>query len=281
MTTAVSANAAISEHYDSAHLLAAIHLGIEALGKTPATITIDELAPVDEFHVGGRSATDDLCQRLGLTADARVLDVGCGIGGTARFIADQYGCDVTGIDITPDFVAIARALTNWVGLTDLVRFERGDATQQPFNDASFDHAVQLHVGMNIADKAALFAEVHRVLKPGGTFGLYDIMRTSDSDVSYPVPWATDASTSFVADIDTHRQTLEAAGFEITEERNRRDFAIEFFTAMQARTKTADGPPPLGLHLIIGKDTPAKIANIVAAIENGFLAPVEMICHKST
>lgn len=279
MTTTVSSNAAIREHYDSAYLLAAIHLGIEALGKTPSTVSIDELAPVDEFHVGGRSATDDLCQRLGLTADARVLDVGCGIGGTARFIADHYGCEVTGIDLTPTYVEIGRALTDWVGLAGQVRYKTGDATCMPFDDATFGQAVQLHVGMNIADKTALFAEVHRVLEPGGTFGLYDIMRTSDGEVAYPVPWATEASTSFVEDAPTHRSALEAAGFVVTAERDRRDFAIEFFAGMQKRAKEADGPSPLGLHLIIGNDTPTKIANLVEAIESGFLAPVEMICRK--
>lgn len=269
----------ITAHYDGGDLLSAIERGVEQLGKTPTTVTIDDLGPVDEFHVGGRPATIELCDQLGVNAGGRVLDIGCGIGGAARFIAATYGCSVTGIDLTPNYIDAARTLTSWTGHDTLVDFEVGSAVNMPFADERFDHAVQLHVGMNISDKKALFGEVHRVLKPGGRFGVYDIMRLTDAPISYPVPWATDASTSFVETVDTYRNALEAAGFVVTAERNRREFAVEFFTAMKARVAEAGGPPPLGLHVIIGAETPTKVSNMVGAFGSGVLAPVELVCAK--
>jgi ubiquinone/menaquinone biosynthesis C-methylase UbiE len=269
----------VTEHYAGDDLLAAIEVGMEALGRTTETVTVEDLAPVDEFHIGGRIATTELCERLEVTEDADVLDIGCGIGGAARFVASTFGCTVTGIDLNPNYVAVADTLTEWTGLSDRVHFEAGSALDMPFEDETFDRALQLHVGMNIADKEGLFAEVSRVLEPGGRFGLYDIMRISAGEISYPVPWASESSHSFVAEVAVHRDALEAAGFVVTEERNRAEFAVELFTAMKARTAGAGGPPPLGLHVIMGAEAPTKIANMVEAVTSGILAPVELICEK--
>ena len=269
----------IADHYAADRLLASIEAGMAAIGKSPSTVSVADLGPVDEFHVGGRSATTELCDQLGATHDGRLLDVGCGIGGTARFIASTVGSHVTGLDITPGYIDVARTLSEWTGLDELNRFEVGSALDMPFDDHSFDGATQLHVGMNIADKAALFTEVYRVLRPGGSFGVYDIMRTDEQPFDFPVPWANDESASSVAGVGTYRDGLQAAGFELGAERNRREFAIEFFTAMRERTAQQGGPPPLGLHVIIGADTPTKMANLVGALVAGTLAPVEMICHK--
>ena len=164
------------------------------------TVAAEDLAPVDEFHVGGRPATIELVGHLGATTQAELLDIGCGIGGTVRFIASTTGARVTGIDLTPEYIDVAQTLSEWTELDHLVGFEVASALDMPFDDESFDGATQLHVGMNIADKAALFAEIHRVLRPGAPFALYDIMRVSAGDVTFPVPWAADASSSFVADV---------------------------------------------------------------------------------
>lgn len=269
----------VADHYSTGTLLAAIETGLEAMELTSATVSAEQLGPVDEFHVGGRAATAELCRHLGVTVESELLDVGCGIGGTARYLASTIGCRVTGLDITPEYIDVARTLSNWTSLGDRAHFEVGSALDMPFADESFDGAVQLHVGMNIADKAALFREIHRVLRPGSRFALYDIMKTADGKVGFPVPWAVDESTSFVADVATYRRELEAAGFEIQAERNRRDFAIEFFRAIRERSANAGGPPPLGLHLIIGPDTPVKISNMVDAFVADTLAPVELICRR--
>ncbi len=270
----------VSAHYTSAGLLAAIRDGVARLSKTPATVTVDELAPVDEFHIGGRRATEHVLGQLGLTPDQHVLDVGCGLGGSARFATTRFGCHVTGIDLTEEFVATGQVLCDWVGLGDRVALRQGSALSMPFDAESFDGAYMLHVGMNIADKRELCAEVHRVLRPGACFGIYDVMRTGEGDLTYPVPWAATPATSAVAAVDDYRLALRAAEFTITAERNRRDFALEFFATLKARTVGSSGPPPLGLHILMGDTTPGKIANMVGSIASGTLAPVELVARKA-
>ncbi len=275
----MTVDADLVKHYGGDELLASIGAGLDAMGLSPATAGIDVLGPVDEFHIGGRRATTDLCTQLEVDSDTTLLDVGCGIGGTARFLASTFGCAVAGVDLAPNYVAVARELTEWTGLSDRVRFEVGSALEMPFDDEAFDGAVQLHLGMNIEDKKRLCDEVFRVVRPGGRFGLYDIMRTSDDPLPFPVPWAANESMSFVDDLPTYRMALEAAGFEVQQLRNRGAFAIEFFSAMRKQSANNGGPPPLGLHIILGQDAPLKIANMVDAIAAGTIAPVEIICRK--
>lgn len=274
----------IAGHYGQGGLLDAIQSGIESLGKTPRTITLADLAPVDEFHVGGRSATNELLGQLDLVATDRVLDLGSGIGGLARTIAAEHGVSVVGVDLTPEYVDVARTITEWVGLADRVSFEVGSATnlddaELGFDAESFDVATLLHVGMNIEDKAALFAEVHRVLRPGGRFAIYDNMWSGDRELDYPVPWASTEATSFVEDAAAYRAAAEAAGFEIAAVRDQSQRAIDFFASLRNRSAQHDGPPPLGLHLLMGPDTAAKTGNLFGAIASGSIAPTEMICIK--
>ena len=148
----------------------------------------------------------------------------------------------------------------------------------PFPAESFDGAYMLHVGMNIAAKAALFAEVRRVLKGGGDFAIYDVMREQDGEIIFPVPWATVAATSFVESPSTYRRLLEAAGFEIMMERSRRDFAVEFFQQMRRRTAESGGPPPLGLQILMGASAPEKVANMITNLESGVVGPTEIIAR---
>ena len=177
----------VADHYGHGRLIEAIEAGLAKMGKTTEQVTIDDLGPVDEFHIGGRTATSEFLDQLAITPDHHVLDVGSGIGGASRFVSDRYGARVAGIDLTAEFVDTAKVLSAWVGLSDRVAFHHGSALEQPFADASFDAAFMLHVGMNIADKAALFAEIWRVLKPGGVLGIYDVMRIGDGDLTFPCP----------------------------------------------------------------------------------------------
>ncbi len=272
---------AVVDHYSHGQLLDAILAGVTALGKTTGTVSVDDLAPVDELHIGGRQASEDFIGQLGLSSDDLVLDVGCGIGGTSRYLASHFGCRVTGLDLTPEYVETGRALCAWVGLAGRVDLCQGSALAMPFESARFDAAVMLHVGMNIADKAGLFAEVNRVLRPGGTFGVYDIMRTSDDPLVYPVPWATVPETSAVATPQDYRKAFVDSGFEMTSERDRRDFAAAFFAALRERIDAAGGPPPLGLHILLGETAAIKIRNMVDNVAAGRVAPVEMIARKLT
>lgn len=276
----MSTTSPVAAHYAHGGLIEAITAGLAAIGKTPETVAVDDLAPVDEFHIGGRQATEDFIARLGLAPEHRVLEIGCGLGGTARFVAHRHGCRVAGIDLTPEFIDAARILSDWVGLAERAFFHLGDALAMPFEAASFDAAVMQHVGMNVRDKDRLFAEAARVLKPGGPFGVYDVMATGEAPLAFPVPWAAGPETSALAAPADYRAALEAAGFEIAAERDRRDFALAFFEALRARMDQAGGPPPLGVHLVMGEDAPAKVANMVANIRAGGIAPVEIIARRS-
>jgi SAM-dependent methyltransferase len=269
----------VEQHYTRGGLARAITDALAAIGKTPDTVTVDDLAPVDEFHIGGRAATEELVKQLDLTRDCRVLDVGSGLGGPARFVASRYGCRVTGIDLTAEFVETARALTRWTGLDALVSFQHGSALGMPFADAEFDRSYMVHVGMNIPDKRALFAEVARVLKPGATFAVYDVMQVDAGAVPFPMPWASTPDLSALATADEYKAALRASDLAIVGERNRRDFALDFFQTLRARMAAAGGPAPLGLHLVMGADTRRKIDNMVAATQRGLVAPVELFARR--
>ena len=210
----------VSRHYTRGGLIEAIQAGIATLGKTPQTVTIDDLAPVDEFHIGGRKASVEFLDQLGLTAESQVLDVGCGLGGPARFAASRYRSQVTGIDLTSEFVDTGNTLCTWVGLDSCVTLRQGSALEMPFPDSSFDSAYMIHVGMNIADKETLALEVARVLRPGSLFGIYDVMQTGPGELVYPLPWATRPDLSAVASPERYKAALQAAGYDIVAERNR-------------------------------------------------------------
>lgn len=268
---------AVAQHYTHGALERAVLDALRAAGKDPDRLEPDDLAPVDEFHIGGRQATIDLASQLGVTPGMHVLDVGAGLGGASRYFAHVLGCTVTGIDLTEEFVQVARALSARTGLAGRISYHHGSALALPFPPAAFDGAYMLHVGMNIADKGALFAQVRRVLKPRGFFGVYDVMREADGPLAYPMPWATTAETSFVEPSATYVRLLRAAGFEVVAQRSRREVALAFFRELRARIAQS-GAPPLGLHIVMGPTTPQKIANMVSALETGLIAPTEIICQ---
>ena len=268
---------AVAGHYAHGSLEEAIMDALAAAGKDLQHLTIKDLAPVDEFHVGGRPATIAFAEQFGAQAGMRLLDIGCGLGGAARYFAHEHGCRVTGIDLSPEYVNVTNALAQRVGLDERVTCELASALALPFAPESFDGAYMFHVGMNIENKAKLFAEVRRVLAPAGLFGIYDVMRLADGDLSFPVPWASGPETSFVADAATYRRLLEAQGFEVLKERNRRDFALEIFQQMRTRA-AAGGPGPLGLHLVMGANAGQKVKNMIGDITAGLIAPTELICR---
>ena len=269
----------VARHYTLGSLERTILDALAAAGKDPDRLAPADLAPVDEFHIGGRQATIDLADQLGVGPDLHLLDVGCGLGGASRYFAHERGCRVTGIDLTEEDVRTAAALARRVGLADRVSYVHGSALGLPFAPGTFDGAYMLHVGMNVEDKARLFAEVRRVLRPGGLFGVYDVMREGgEGDLGFPVPWASSPDTSFVESAAAYRRLLEGAGFAVEKERGRRGFAIEFFRQMRAQAVRGGGPPPLGLHILMGATAPQKAANMMADLARGLIAPTEIVAR---
>jgi SAM-dependent methyltransferase len=269
----------VASHYSRSGLQHVILQALAAEGKDVEKLTPADLSRGDEFHLGWHPVTVEFGKALGLAPGMRVLDVGSGIGGPARHFAAAHGCSVTGIDLTQDFVDTAIDLTRRCGLADRVDFRQASALAMPFEAASFDAATLIHVGMNIEDKARLFAEVRRVLKPGGIFGVYDIMHMDEAELPYPMPWSAVPETSFVATPDTYRQLLTHAGFRIESERNRRELAIKLGREIRDRA-AKEGVPPFGMHLLMGPANPERLGNVTKTLESGTIAPIEMIARAA-
>jgi len=266
----------VAQHYTHGSLEQAIFGVLASAGKDLNGLTLADLAPVDEFHIGGRRAPVEFAAQLELRPRLHLLDVGCGIGGPSRYFAHEHGCLVTGIDLTEEYVRLAEVLGERVGLEKVVAYRHGSALDLPFAPGAFDGAYMLHVGMNIAEKARLFSGIRRVVKPGGFFGIYDVMRgDGEGALRFPVPWASGPDTSFVESPAVYRRLLEDAGFTVERERSRREFAIEFFREMRARAKQA-GSPPLGLYTLMGSSAAEKITNTINNLERGLIAPTEIV-----
>lgn len=205
----------VEDHYERGHSLHHIVESLRHGGVDPDAPSVTDLAPFDQLHVGGLAAAQYLAGVLPVGPGDLVLDVGSGLGGPARILAQARDCRVLGIDLTEAFVDIATELTQRTGLDERVEFLHRNATDTGLDDASFDAAWQVHVGMNIPDKAAVFREVRRVLRPGATFLVYDVMRLPDMPApEFPLPWATDPAHSHLRTPEAYTADLEAAGFRV-------------------------------------------------------------------
>src|ERR1035437_232374 len=269
----------VIEHYRHGALEQALLQGLAAVGKDLNRLTPEDLAPADEFHIGGRQATIYFAAEFEPAADTHWLDIGSGLGGPSRYVAHHYKCRVTGVDLSEEYVAVAGSLAERVGLGGKVSYQQASALALPFEDNSFDGVFMQHVGMNIADKPKLFNEVHRVLKPRSIFALYDVMRGNDCIFNYPVPWASGEETNFIETPATYRALLSAEGFEVIKERDRSDFALGFFKARQTKPTRAVPPSKFGLQIIMGPTSPQKVANMIGLVERGTVKPVVMICRR--
>jgi SAM-dependent methyltransferase len=252
---------------------------LEQLGFGKNQLTQSDLSSVDEFHIGGSEGTLMLAEKLSLTASSKVLDIGCGIGGPARLLSSVIGCKVSGIDLTADYVNAGNELTDQVGLSNSVNLVNASALDIPFPDDSFDVSYMIHVGMNIVDKEKLFSEAYRVTKPKGVFGIYDVMLESSEELRYPLPWAEEKEGSAISSVEDYNAALTKAGFSLTYEEDKTDFAIDFFEKISITMSSSDGPPPVGLHLLMGELTKQKIGNMAQLIKSRVISPRIMILKK--
>lgn len=252
----------VTAHYGNDHLAERIFAALSEHGVDIEHLTVDDLAGLDQLHAGGAPAAAYVVEQLHLSETARLLDVGSGIGGPARLAAETTLCRVRGVDLTSEFVDCARILTARVRLAERVKFAVTSGDSLPLQDREMDAAMMIHVGMNVPDKSAVFAEVHRVLKPGGRFLVYDQMRRGDGALPYPMPWAVDAQSSFVETASAYAEHLTDAGFTLE--------------ATEDRTAAASGPPPaeaLTPAVVFGAEFVQRLRNNVAATRAGTLAAV--------
>lgn len=271
-------NEAIQTHYTRTDLGEIILSALERAGKDVNHLTPEDLAPIDEFHIRGRAATLELAQAAGLDSTKCVLDVGSGVGGTSRCLAQQFGCHVTGIDLTEEYCRAAAMLSSRIGLAHLTEFRQGDATQLPFPDQTFDVVWTEHVAMNIQDKAQLYHEMYRVLKPGGTLAIYDVLAGPSGPVLFPVPWARTPDTSFLVQPDELRKLLEETGFTITDWSDTTERARTWFVSLAEKIQK-EGLPSLGFHILMGADFKVMAQNQGRNLQEGRIVLAQIVARK--
>jgi SAM-dependent methyltransferase len=265
----------VDAHYGRPELERLILNGLQAEGKDLNHISADDLAPVDQFHIRGKEATLELARRAGLERNTRVLDVGGGLGGPARTLASELGCLVTVLDLTEEFVRLGRVLTERCGLSDRVSFQHGNAQSMPLEDGAFDAVWTQHACMNIPDKQQLYAEIRRVLRPGGTFATHEILAGPEQPIHFPVPWAPGPEISFLQSAPDARAAIANAGFTEREWVDMSEPSMAWFrerVGPPGAPPTA--PPHLGLHLLLGPQAGMIFGNVLRNLEEQRLTVVQ-------
>lgn len=256
---------AARDHYRAGGLRERLQAALARIAPAGQPLTPERLRFIDQFHVRGLAATADLAALAAPTRDDSVLDIGSGVGGPARWLAANYGCRVTGVDLSEDFVDAARYLSDLTGQRDRVSFHCGSALDLPFDDAGFDLVLLQNVAMNIAERPRLYRQVRRVLRRGGRFATFDVVRAEGSP-HYPLPWARGPQASFLLDAQATRAAIEAAGLRTLEWRDDTSAAVAW-----ARQMLDAGPATSpGLALVMGPDFPLLAANLARSLVEGRL-----------
>jgi ubiquinone/menaquinone biosynthesis C-methylase UbiE len=269
----------IQGHYNRRDLNEAILAALTAAGKDIHHLKLEDLAPIDEFHIRGHEATRELASQVNLNSNHKVLDVGSGVGGASRYLASAYGCQVIGLDLTDEYCRVAQSLADRLGLASQVSYRQGSALDMPFEENSFDVVWTQHAAMNIVDKPKLYSEIARVLRPNGCFAMYDVLAGPVSPLYYPVPWARDSSISFLSTPDRLREQLEAAGLHILSWRDSSEAGRVWFKEVAAKMQQQGGSPALGFHILLGSDFRVMAQNQVRNLNENRIVLIECVAQK--
>ena len=269
---------AIERHYTTDNLLERIFGALVMTGRDPFSLTVDDLASVDQFHSRGRQSTEELAQLAQPAEDDRVLDVGCGLGGSVRFLAHRFGCRVCGVDLTTEYIRVAEKLTELVGLAHRCSWVVGSATDLPFDNDSFDIVWTEHAQMNIEDKSAMYRELARVLKPHGRLVFHDIF-AGNTPIIYPVPWAENAAISFLCTEQDARHLIASARLQLEVWENKDQQSIEAFSTAVKQLES-DESPALGVHLLMGDNARTKIENYLKNLKAGAITVAMGVAIKN-
>jgi SAM-dependent methyltransferase len=265
----------VNAHYSRKDVGENILEALEKAGKDVKALTVEDLAPIEEFHIGGRKPTLELARLAELSEGMRVVDVGCGIGGPARALAHYFGCEVVGVDLTEAFCAAANLLTERTGLAHKVTIRHGSALDLPLEDRSVDVVWMQHVGMNIQDKAGLFRELRRVLRPEGKLALYEVFAGTKPAEYFPVPWASGPELSHLVTPEEIRKPLESAGFRIEAWNDVTQASTDWFRAAMEKAMK-EGPPSLSRGILMGPEFPIKAANVLRNLEEDRLRVIQAV-----
>jgi len=236
------------------------------------SVDSSQLAGLDQFHVMGLAATEQLAQIAGIERGATILDAGSGLGGPSRYLASTYGCRVIGVDLTPSFVAVAQLLAQRTGLSALVSYETGDLLALTFPDSGFDIVWTQHVVMNISDRERVYREFRRVLRPGGKLAFYDILAAdAKPELHFPVPWAESSETSFLFTQDETSSVLVKAGFTISAWN---DVTAEALNWIGQQRPTAQG---FSLGVVMGPRFGEMAVNVARNTREGRIRFVMAVC----
>jgi ubiquinone/menaquinone biosynthesis C-methylase UbiE len=268
----------ISKHYGISGILDSILKGLEDSGKNLESLIPEDLAPIDEFHTRGKESTIEIANLAQLQSQHNVLDVGCGLGGSARYIANEFSCSVMGVDLTTEYIDVANKLTEFVNLTNKVSFKQASALELPFSSESFDVVWTEHTQMNISNKEKFYSELSRVLKPKGRFVFHDVFGTNNKP-HYPTPWAEHDSLSSLCTQDEAITAIEKSSLVIDEWIDKSKPSMEFFKETVKRIENL-GPPPLGFHLLMGKTAKEKLFNQVRNLEENRVSIVQGTALKN-
>ena len=252
--------------------------GPNEIGRDLSKVTLDDLQPVDEFHIRGDIATKELIKISNFTSDMHILDVGCGVGGSTRRLAYEIGCCVTGIDLSDEYIDAAERLTQLLNMQERVKFHAASALALPFDDNTFDGSWSIQMNMNVEDKLGWLKEVYRVVKPGGRAVLYEVCGNKNTPVYFPVPWAQDSSMRFLVPPESFRDVIISAGFDIDSWNDKTDLAQKAFAHMVG-PKGEPNLPELGVHLLVGNDIPTKAYNLHRNLDEKRVSLIETVAVK--